>query len=91
MTWDYDDLSRAQVDRIIYMAWQDRITFEDIERSFGLPEAAVIKIMRRELKSSSFQLWRKRVRGRQTKHKKRFSKTQKSEKEKKIREQDFEL
>ena len=50
------------------MAWEDRTPFEAITQQFGLNEAEVIKLMRRELKRASFKLWRKRVSGRQTKH-----------------------
>ncbi len=49
------------IDRIIEMAWEDRTPFEAIEFQFGLPEAEVIALMRKELKRSSFNLWRKRV------------------------------
>ena len=63
-------LSPKQTDRIIYLAWQDRITFEEIKKETGLSEADVIKVMRRSLKPSSFRLWRKRVSGRTTKHQK---------------------
>ena len=63
-------LSIKQTDRIIYLAWQDRITFEEIKKETGLSEAEVIKVMRKSLKSSSFRLWRKRVSGRTTKHQK---------------------
>ncbi|MDC1406165.1 TIGR03643 family protein [Akkermansiaceae bacterium] len=38
----------------------------------GLSEADVIQHMRAQLKPSSFRLWRKRVSGRITKHRKRF-------------------
>ena len=48
-------------DRIIEMAWEDRTPFEAIQIQFGISEAEVIKLMRRELKRSSFNLWRKRV------------------------------
>ncbi|MFM9007582.1 MAG: TIGR03643 family protein [Bacteroidota bacterium] len=48
-------------DRIIEMAWEDRTPFEAIAVQFGLSEADVIALMRRELKRSSFNLWRKRV------------------------------
>mgnify|MGYP005612819625 CR=1 FL=1 len=48
--------------------WEDRTPFEAILREYGLNEAAVIRLMRQELKSSSFKLWRKRVTGRKTKH-----------------------
>jgi uncharacterized protein (TIGR03643 family) len=50
------------------MAWEDRTPFEAIELQFGLNEAGVIALMRRELMRSSFSLWRKRVTGRKTKH-----------------------
>ena len=56
-------------DRIIEMAWEDRTPFEAIEYQFGLKENEVRKIMRKNLKRSSFELWRKRVKGKKTKHK----------------------
>lgn len=59
-------------DRIIRMAWEDRTTFDDIEKRTGLTEAHVIKVMRASLKLRSFKLWRKRVTGRVTKHGKLF-------------------
>ncbi len=55
-------------DRIIEMAWEDRTTFEAIEIQFGLKQQDVIKLMRKELKPSSFKLWRERTKGRTTKH-----------------------
>jgi uncharacterized protein (TIGR03643 family) len=54
-------LSEAEIDRIIEMAWEDRTPFEAIEYQFGLPEKEIIQLMRKELKRSSFNLWRKRV------------------------------
>lgn len=59
----------AATDRIIEMAWEDRTPFEAIEHQFGLDEKQVITLMRSALKPASFRLWRKRVSGRQTKHK----------------------
>ncbi|MEN1729267.1 MAG: TIGR03643 family protein, partial [Pseudomonadota bacterium] len=50
------------------MAWEDRTPFEAIEATYGLKEKGVIKLMRAELKASSFRLWRERVSGRKTKH-----------------------
>jgi len=50
-----------ETDRVIEMAWEDRTPFEAIKIQFGLSEAEVIKVMRRELKTNSFKLWRKRV------------------------------
>ncbi|NEW79989.1 MAG: TIGR03643 family protein [Gelidibacter sp.] len=49
------------IDRIIEMAWEDRTPFEAIHYQFGLAEKEVIKLMRNELKLTSFNLWRKRV------------------------------
>ena len=63
-------LSEKDVDRIIEMAWEDRTTFDAISVQFGLAEQQVIKLMRREMKPSSFKMWRARVQGRQTKHEK---------------------
>ena len=54
-------MDEQTTDRIIQMAWEDRTPFEAIEFQFGLTEANVIKLMRLQLKPSSFKLWRKRV------------------------------
>ncbi|MBW4625185.1 MAG: TIGR03643 family protein [Brasilonema octagenarum HA4186-MV1] len=56
------------IDRIIEMAWEDRTPFEAIEKQFGLQEKQVIALMRREMKASSFRMWRERVTGRKSKH-----------------------
>ncbi|MFD1257025.1 TIGR03643 family protein [Mucilaginibacter terrae] len=61
-------LSAIETDRIIEMAWEDRTPFEAITMQFGLTEQQVIKLMRREMKLSSFKMWRQRVQGRSTKH-----------------------
>jgi len=62
------NLAEPDLSRLIEMAWEDRTPFDAIEKNFGLGEPQVIAIMRRELKRSSFELWRKRVTGRATKH-----------------------
>ena len=62
--------SEIDKDRIIEMAWEDRTTFEAIEFQFQITEHQVIKLMRQELKPNSFKRWRKRVKGRTTKHEK---------------------
>ena len=61
-------LQASTIDRIIEMAWEDRTSFEAIQYQFGLSEKDVIALMRKEMKSSSFRMWRKRVSGRKTKH-----------------------
>ena len=66
-------LSDEQIDRVIEMAWEDRTPFDAILSQFGLKEQDVIKLMRREMKPSSFKMWRARVQGRSTKHSKNRS------------------
>lgn len=62
--------SDRELDRIIEMAWEDRTPFDAIHDQFGLKEQDVITLMRREMKPSSFRMWRQRVQGRKTKHRK---------------------
>jgi uncharacterized protein (TIGR03643 family) len=62
------DLTEEQLDRLIEMAWEDRTPFEAMHAQFGLKEQEVITLMRREMKPSSFKMWRARVQGRGTKH-----------------------
>jgi uncharacterized protein (TIGR03643 family) len=62
------DLTEEQIDRVIEMAWEDRTPFEAMQVQFGLKEQDVITLMRREMKPSSFKMWRARVQGRGTKH-----------------------
>ena len=57
---------------VIWAAWADRITFEEIREKTGKTESDVIKLMRKSLKSSSFRLWRKRVHNTSIKHRKKF-------------------
>ncbi|MCX7389207.1 MAG: TIGR03643 family protein [Planctomycetales bacterium] len=61
-------LTSVDVDRIIQMAWEDRTSFDSIRSQFGLSPGEVIKLMRQQLSSRSFKLWRKRTAGRRTKH-----------------------
>jgi uncharacterized protein (TIGR03643 family) len=61
-------LNEMQIDRIIEMAWEDRTPFDAIKFQFGLAEADVKALMKKELKFSSYKLWRKRVENCKTKH-----------------------
>ena len=63
---------------IIWAAWADRITFEEIKEKTGKTESEVIKIMRRNLKPSSFRLWRKRVHNKSIKNRKKFKEERKN-------------
>nr|WP_297918275.1 TIGR03643 family protein [uncultured Allomuricauda sp.] len=62
------NFTEREIDRIIEMAWEDRTPFEAITYQFGISEQETIELMRREMKRSSFKMWRKRVQGRSTKH-----------------------
>ena len=61
----------AFISNIIGMAWADDVSFDNIKKEHDLSEAEVIKIMRGNLKTGSFKIWRKRVSGRNSKHPKR--------------------
>jgi uncharacterized protein (TIGR03643 family) len=63
-----NNFSEVELDRIIEMAWEDRTPFEAITFQFGVSEHQTIEIMRTQMKRSSFNMWRKRVQGRATKH-----------------------
>ena len=58
------------IDKVIFLAWSDKISFEHIYYKTGLKENEVIKIMRKKLKYKSYINWRKRVKGRKSKHRK---------------------
>ena len=63
---------KYNLDWIIWAAWADRITFEEIREKTGKTEPDVIKLMRKNLKPSSFRLWRKRVHKTSIKHRTKF-------------------
>ena len=75
-------------DWVIWAAWADRITFEDIKKKTGKTENEVIKIMRKTLKPSSFRLWRKRAKNQSIKHRKKFEISRK-EIRRKIKKNDY--
>jgi uncharacterized protein (TIGR03643 family) len=61
-------LDDKDIDRVIEMAWEDRTPFDAIEFQFGLREADVKELMKKNLKMSSYKLWRKRVHTISSKH-----------------------
>ena len=75
-------------DWVIWAAWADRITFEEIKKKTGKSESDVIKIMRKSLKPSSFKLWRERAKRKSIKHRKKFILERKNLR-KKINKNDF--
>lgn len=62
-------LEQYDIDRVIEMAWEDRTPFEAIYYQFAVTEKKVIELMRAHMKRSSFNMWRKRMQHRKTKHK----------------------
>tara|TARA_Y100000022_G_C12913492_1_gene223895 strand:+ start:113 stop:406 length:294 start_codon:yes stop_codon:yes gene_type:complete len=75
-------------DWVIWAAWADRVTFEEIKKKTGKSESDVIKIMRRNLKPSSFRLWRERAKRKSIKHRKKFI-LERNNLRKKINKNDF--
>ena len=53
---DYD------IHEVIEMALSDHTSFQHIEALYGLKESDVKRLMRQNLKPSSYQAWRRRVR-----------------------------
>ena len=66
-----NNLNSEQINSIIEMAWCDKTSFDSIRDQTGLAEKDVIKVMRSNLKKSSFKVWRERVYGRKAKHEKK--------------------
>ena len=63
-----NNITEIDLDRIIEMAWEDRTTFDAIQFQFNLSESDVRYLMKKELKFSSYKIWRKRVEKCNTKH-----------------------
>ncbi|MEC8052237.1 MAG: TIGR03643 family protein [Myxococcota bacterium] len=57
---------------LIWAAWADRITFEEIKEKTGLTESNVIKKMQRLLAPKDFRRWRKRANTVSIKHRRKF-------------------
>ena len=68
----------TSVDWIIWAAGAARVTFEEIKEKSNKVESEVIKIMRSNLKPTSFKLWRKRVNKKSIKHRKLFEYSRKN-------------
>ena len=81
-------LDEIDVNRVIEMAWEDRTPFEVIQSEFNLTHGELIEIMRNNLKTRSFKLWRKRAKGQSIKHRKKFEESRK-EIRRKINKNDY--
>ncbi|MEO1528632.1 MAG: TIGR03643 family protein [Planctomycetota bacterium] len=85
MSLENRNLSPAEIDRIVMMAWEDRTSFDAIQTQFDLTPGEVIKLMRSQLKPASFRLWRKRTSGRVTKHERLFEQTDAGDQQRRFR------
>ena len=55
-------LSESEKSEVIEMALSDHVSFQDIQKLYGLREKNVKILMRESLKEGSYKAWRKRVR-----------------------------
>lgn len=62
------DIGEHDINRLIEMAWQDRVPFEVISAQYGISENQLKKLMRAYIGKQSYKRWRSRVAGRSTKH-----------------------
>lgn len=54
--------SEVEKSEIIELALSDHVSFENIKTMYGIGEKDVKKLMRENLKTRSYNAWRKRVR-----------------------------
>lgn len=57
----FNSIEIQDKDRLIRMGWEDRSTFESIEKQFGLTPNEFIQFMRFSLDQQTFNRWRKRT------------------------------
>lgn len=54
-------LSDEDCARIVRMAWEDRTSFDSIEKQFGLSPNLVVRFMRTQLDEKAYKRWRRRA------------------------------
>lgn len=54
-------MTSDEISTIIALAWCDKTTWSEVKHQTGLDEDSVMKIMKSNLKPSSYKLWRQRV------------------------------
>ncbi|RXJ82370.1 TIGR03643 family protein [Arcobacter sp. F2176] len=67
------ELQEFDENRLIEMAWQDRVTFDVIKKQYGITENQLKNKMRKLISKKAYDRWRRRVQGRVTKHQKNFN------------------
>ncbi len=58
--------SQSEISDIIQMAWDDKTDFSHINKIYGIVEGDVKKIMKKNIKRKSYEIWRKRISMRST-------------------------
>jgi len=53
--------STIEISDIIQMAWDDETDFSHIAKIYDINEGEVKKIMKKNIKSKSYEIWRKRI------------------------------
>ncbi len=54
-------LADSDKERIVRMGWEDRSTFDDIERQFNLSPNEMVLFMRTQLSTIDYKRWRRRA------------------------------
>ena len=57
----FDQFTASDTDRLIRMGWEDRSTFDAIEKQFNISPNEFVKFMRHNLDTNAFKRWRRRV------------------------------
>ncbi|MFY7992362.1 MAG: TIGR03643 family protein [Bacteriovoracaceae bacterium] len=58
-SWSH--FNQEDLDRIVRMAWEDRTTFDVINKQFGLTPNQVVRFMRTQLDDKAYKRWRRRA------------------------------
>ncbi len=56
-----DELSLDDKDRLVRMGWEDRTTFDAIEKQFGFTPNDFVRFMRTQLDPKAYDRWRRRA------------------------------
>jgi uncharacterized protein (TIGR03643 family) len=65
----------TEIEQIVLMAWADTISYETINREWGLNEGALVQFMRANQRPATYKRWRKRMHARTGAQSKHESKT----------------
>ena len=53
--------SISEISDIIELAWDDQTDFSHITKIYNIDESEVKKIMKKNIKRKSYEIWRKRI------------------------------